>query len=148
MNCYCSAKSEKKKVRQYPKNQLDLMAVNSERGWFSEHLALRWWLRDICWMKAGTHGTRALGTCKLPARCPCTILILDSVLKSFYQQRERRIYLVSSQRMFILLPWRTSTGLNLEEFLYLGGARELMMEYGNDFVNKGILSFLVLSPFF
>lgn len=148
MNCYCSAKSEKKKVRQYPKNQLDLMAVNSEWGWFSEHLVLRWWLGDICWMKAGTHGTGALGTCKLPARCPCTILILDSVLKSFYQQRERRTYLVSSQRMFILLPWRTSTGLNLEEFLYLGGARELRMEYGNDFVNKGILSFLVLSLFF
>ena len=32
----------------------------------------------------------------------------------------------------------------MEDLLYVGGARELMMEYGNDFVNKGILSFLVI----
>ena len=48
--------------------------------------------------------------------------------------------------MFILLPGRINTGLNLEDLLYVGGARELMMEYGNDLVNKGILSFLVI-PF-
>jgi len=48
--------------------------------------------------------------------------------------------------MFILLPGRINSGLNLEDLLYVAGTRELMMEYGNDFVNKGILSFLVI-PF-
>lgn len=142
--CYFPAKLEKKKARQYPENQLDLMAVNSEWAWFSEHLALRWWLGDICWMKLGTHDTGALGTWKRPAHLPCISSILDSILKSFYQQRERRTRLVLSQRMFILLPETINTGLNLEDLLYVGGARELMMEYGHDFVNKGILSFLVI----
>ena len=102
--CYFSAKLEKKKARQYPENQLALMAVNSEWAWFSEQMALRWWLGDIYWMKVGIHDTGALGTWKLPAHFPCSNLILDSILKSFYQQRERRTCLVLSQRIFILLP--------------------------------------------
>ena len=96
-------------------------------------------------MKFGTQDTGALGTWKLPAHFPCTNLILDAILKSFYQQRERRTCLVLSHRMFILLPGRINIGLNLEDLLYLGGARELMMEYGDAFVNKGILSFLVIT---
>ena len=45
-----------------------------------------------------------------------------------------------------LITWLSCTDPLAGHILYVAGTRELMMEYGNDFVNKGILSFLVI-PF-
>lgn len=56
--------------------------------------------------------------------------------------------MVFSQKMFILLPAIINTRLTLGDLLFLGGAEELMMAYGNDLVNKVTLSFLLFCVFF
>lgn len=84
----------------------------------SKHLPFRR-LVDICWMKDGTHYTGVLGTWELPANFSHITLISDSILKFFHQQRERRGYVVFSQRLFILLPRKINTILTLGDLCFL-----------------------------
>lgn len=77
-------------------------------------------------------------------RTPCPVLLPNSdfafclkILPSI--KRKEKLVGVQSEDV-CSLPGRTGTGLNLGDFLILGHARELRMEYGNDLVNDGILS--------
>lgn len=44
-------------------------------------------------------------------------------------------YLEFNQKMFILLPGEKHTNLTLRDLLFLGDARELRIECGNDLAN-------------
>lgn len=108
-----------------------------------------WHLEDVGkYLLIGTHYVGTLGTWALPVHFPCPSQNFRLCLKILPSTKTKgELSCIQSVDVYFL-SWENKHQTELGDLLFLGGVRELMVEYGNDFVNKVIFSFLVLCLFF